>query len=113
MQTVVEPTAQTERLTMGQKVQQRIFDAHCVQCHGGRETAAANLFLTEGHESLANRASNVMAGEILLVPGDHAASLLYQAVASDISVSADWAVAHNNLLDESEKYLLATWIDLE
>lgn len=109
--TVVEPTSPTERLTMEQKVQKRIFDAHCVQCHGGRETAAANLFLTAGHESLTNRASSVVEGGIILVPGNHAESILYQAVATELSTTL--IVHHNNFLDESEKYLLATWIDLQ
>ncbi|MCM1309709.1 MAG: hypothetical protein NC301_01620 [Bacteroides sp.] len=109
--TVVEPVVASERLTMEQKVQKRIFEAHCVQCHGGRETAAAGLFLTEGHESLSNRESNVAEGEVVVIPGNHSESLIYKAVATDISNS--WAVPHNNFLDESEKYLLATWIDLQ
>lgn len=109
--TAVEPATPAERLTMEQKVQKRIFGAHCVQCHGGRETAAAGLYLTEGHEPLANRESNVEDGRIILIPGNHAESLLYQTVASDIS--STWAYSHTNLLDDSEKYLLATWIDLE
>lgn len=110
--TPIEP-ATGEDLTLRQSVQRHIFDAHCIACHGGNGSAAAGLFLTEGRslESLREQPSAVVEGATLLVPGDHAASLLYQTVASDVSVP--WAFTHNNLLDDSEKYLLATWIDLE
>lgn len=110
--TQIEP-ATGEDLTLRQSVQRKIFDAHCTACHGGNGSAAAGLFLTEerSFESLYGRASAVVDGATLLVSGNHDASLLYQTVATDISVP--WAYTHNNLLDDSEKYLLATWIDLE
>lgn len=110
--TQIEP-AKGEDLTLRQTVQRRIFDAHCTACHGGNGTAAAGLFLTDeaGLDALSGRRSNVVEGATILTPGNHAESLLYQTVATDVSTS--WAYAHNNLLDDSEKYLLATWIDLE
>lgn len=108
--TAVEP-AVGEDLTLTESVQRKIFNAHCIACHGAGASAAAGLYLTEGRVSLRERPSAVMPGKTILIPGNHAESLLYQTVVSDVSSS--WAYAHNNLLDPSEKYLLATWIDLE
>lgn len=109
----VEPAASAERLTMTEKVQQRIFDAHCTACHGANGHAAANLFLTKemSMEQLRLQPSKVVEDAMLMVPGNHAESLLYRTVATDIS--SPWAYTHTNLLNDSEKYLLATWIDLE
>ena len=108
--TAVEP-AVGENLTLPELVQRKIFNSHCIACHGAGASAAAGLYLTEGHASLRELPSTVAPGKTILVPGNHAESLLYQTVATDVSTS--WAYAHNNLLDADEKYLLATWIDLE
>lgn len=100
-------------LTLTDAVQRQIFTARCVQCHGGSSQAAAGLYLTEGvsRQALVNRPSTVVDGATLVVPGNHDASLLWQAVASDIST--EWRYNHSTLLTEADKYLLSTWIDLE
>lgn len=104
---------ETPDLTLPDAVQRQIFDAHCVQCHGGSTHAAAGLYLTAGlsREALVNRPSTVIEGATLLLPGNHDGSLVYRAVATN--VSTDWAYNHSALLSDTKKYLLSTWIDLE
>ncbi len=103
----------TPDLTLPDAVQRQIFNARCVQCHGGSTHAAAGLYLTAGlsREALINRPSTVVDGATLLIPGNHQGSLLYRAVATNVSTG--WAYNHSALLSDSEKYLLSTWIDLE
>lgn len=100
-------------LTLMDAVQGRIFDSHCVQCHGGSNHAAAGLYLTAGasRDALIGQPSALIPGATLLSPGNHAESVLYRAVAGDVSTG--WRYNHSTLLSEADLYLLATWIDLE
>lgn len=110
---LAEIPAVGENLTLMDAVQRQIFDARCTQCHGGSSHAAAGLYLTAGNSlgQLKGQPSTVVDGAVRLIPGDHAGSLLYRAVATDVSTS--WSYNHSGLLTDSEKYLLSTWIDLE
>lgn len=99
--------------TLTAAVQRQVFDAHCSQCHGGaNDHAAAGLFLTDGvsESSLVNQESVKVPGEMRLVPGSHARSILWQTVATDLS--KDWGYNHSAILDTESIYLMATWIDL-
>ncbi len=109
---VSEPAA-AEDLTLMGAVQRQVFDARCIQCHGGSNIAAAGLRLVEGESrgQLLGRPSKLVEGALLVTPGNHEASVLYSVVASD--VSTDWSFNHSSLLTDAEKYLLSTWIDLE
>lgn len=99
--------------TLLDAVQRQVFNARCVQCHGGSNHAAAGLYLTAGsaRESLVGVASEVEPGAVRVVAGNHAASLLWQAVATDIS--KNWSFNHSELITPDAVYLTATWIDLE
>lgn len=110
---MVEEPAAAEDLTMMDAVQRRVFDARCIQCHGGSNHAAAGLRLTAGEsrDRLVGQPSALVSGALLVDPGNHEASVLYRVVASDVSTS--WSFNHSTLLGEAEKYLLSTWIDLE
>lgn len=110
---LTEMPAAAEDLTLMDAVQRQVFDLRCTQCHGGSSHAAAGLYLTPGRsrESLVGKPSTVVSGAVRVVPGNHAGSLLYQAVAGDVSTS--WSYNHSTLLTDTEKYLLSTWIDLE
>lgn len=99
--------------TLMDAVQRQIFSAHCVQCHGGSNHAAAGLYLTEelSRQNLLGVTSTVDPTQIRVIAGDHENSLLWKALATDIS--EEWAYDHSNLLTDNAIELMATWIDLE
>lgn len=102
-----------EDLTLMDAIQRRVFSAHCIQCHGGSNHAAAGLYLTEelARQNLLDVTSEVDPTKKRVVVGNHEQSLLWQAVATDIS--RDWAYDHSQILTNDAVYLMATWIDLE
>lgn len=110
---LTEMPAAAEDLTLMDAVQRQVFDLRCTQCHGGSSHAAADLYLTPGksRESLIRQPSTIVEGAVRVLPGNHAESLLYRAVADDVSTT--WSYNHSTLLTDTEKYLLSTWIDLE
>lgn len=98
--------------TLDEAVDQRVFAAHCAQCHGGSTTPAAGLYLTEDYlpGSLVNVPSTLVDGATLMTPGFHEKSLVWEVVATDRTSS--WRFDHSKLLDSGDISLLATWIDL-
>lgn len=100
-------------MTLLDAVQRQVFTAHCVQCHGGSNHAAAGLYLTEGlsRQNLVGVTSTVDPSQKRVVAGDHKSSLLWKAIATDIS--KNWSYDHSHILTSDAVYLTATWIDLE
>lgn len=92
-------------------IQREVFSSSCTQCHGATGHAAALLDLRPeaSYDALINASSSVVAGETRVVPGDAGASVLWQAVATD--VSASWAFNHANLLTDSKKDFIKNWIN--
>ncbi len=72
-------------------VESKIFSTTCSQCHGATGYSAAGLSLMpeEAYSMLVEEESTVVEGGCRVVPGNAAASTLWQAVATDIS--AGWA----------------------
>lgn len=92
-------------------IQEVVFDASCVQCHGGSSHAAAGLYLTgsESYDNLVDKPSAVIAGMDRVKPYDAEGSVLWRAVATD--VSGDWSFNHSELLNSSSSDLIRSWID--
>lgn len=94
-------------------VEQGIFAKTCTQCHGATGHAAASLNLMPGNAAkmLLGVPSTVVDGEVRVVPGNASASLLWETVATQVSV--DWAFNHSNLLTEKESGFIEDWINSE
>ncbi len=93
-------------------IQRDLFTTTCANCHGASNHTAAGLYLTEGRsrESLVGVASEVVDGAVRVVPGDASASILYQALASDISAS--WHYDHSVEVPSTTTLdMIRSWID--
>lgn len=93
-------------------IQREVFSTTCANCHGASNHAAADLYLTEGRsrESLVGVASTLIDGAVRVVPGDAAQSVLYQAVATDVSTS--WRYDHTvEITSTATLDMIKTWID--
>ena len=93
-------------------IQRHIFDPTCANCHGGRETPAAGLFLTAGnsHGSLVNRPSTHVEGGIRVIPGDAANSVLHRVVSP--GNAAGLPFSHENMITSAALLkLLDNWIE--
>lgn len=91
------------------RVQQQVFDAYCIRCHGAGSHAAADLDLTTtySHKSLVNRPATLSEEDLSLVaPGQPARSFLLQILEEDII-----QYNHTDVLPEAELIdLIETWI---
>ena len=93
-------------------VQTAVFDAACVQCHGGSNHSAASLNLTApgSREALVDCGSVKEPGMMRVVPGDASASVLWRALATDMS--DDWAYRHHTIISNTTSVsLVKDWID--
>lgn len=115
-----QPDADTLRLDVGRldvgiyrALQEQVFNASCIACHGANGRAARDLFLTEGqsYRALVGQASKVHEEMLLVAPGQASESLL------PLVLSEEGLVQHNHtdLLDARRKSTLLTlmndWID--
>ena len=100
----VRMTAGTMDVGMYAAVQQGLFDAKCIQCHGSTGKAAAGLFLTSdrSYDALVNVASKVYPDQILVRPGHAEESFLHQTLCNNEST----AMRHLDLFSEKEQVLL-------
>lgn len=96
---------------MFQVISSEIFTKTCLQCHGATGTSAAGLDLSpeKAYADLVNVPSKVVEGEMIVTPGDAAASTLWQIVATDISDS--WNFDHSNLLTTDKSSFIESWIN--
>ena len=92
-------------------INHNIFATSCVQCHGATGVSAASLTLTadEAYRNLVDVASQVVPGEMRVLPGDASASTLWQALATDMS--EDWKFDHSNLLTPERSDFVKFWIN--
>ena len=92
-------------------INREIFSTTCVQCHGATGHAAAGLDLQPdlAYRMLVGVPSGVVEGEMRVKPGDANASVLWQAVATD--VSSTWSFHHNNLLTPEQAGFIENWIN--
>lgn len=112
-------TADTIRLDAGTvdvgmyaTLQIRLFNTTCANCHGASTNAAAGLYLTEGksYNALVNQPSGKVTDKLLVNPGNADESVLYQALATNIS--ATWNYDHTKeVLSDSWLDVLEDWID--
>ena len=93
-------------------IQSQIFDKQCAHCHSG-SAWSASLNLNEGksYESMRNVASKLVEGRERVTPGDAANSVLYEALATD--VSADWKHDHSKIMvtDAVGLQMIRDWIN--
>ncbi len=78
---------------------QPIFNNNCANCHTINSSGGFNLSTYD----------NLMSADVV-IPGDHAASILYQRIIIDNSDSGDMPPGSSEL-HESEIQLIAQWID--
>lgn len=93
-------------------LQHEVFDRSCAQCHGGSTGAAAGLRLTDGesYASLVGVASKKDPAAMLVSPGNAAESVLWHAVATDMS--QDWRFRHIDLISSDMQIFIRDWINL-
>lgn len=102
----------TKNVGMYATIQGQLFNTTCANCHGASTHAAAGLYLTEGksYGALVNQPSIKLADRLLVSPGDADESVLYQTLATNISVS--WNYDHTKeVLSDSWLDVLEDWID--
>lgn len=93
-------------------IQEQIFNTTCANCHGGRETAAAGLYLTEGrsHEGLVNQTSTCVENGIRVIPGDAENSVLHKVV--NAGNTAGLSFSHENMITSANLLrLIDNWIN--
>lgn len=92
-------------------IDNNIFSATCIQCHGATGHAAAGLDLQPGeaYRMLVDVPSTVVEGLKRVEPGNASASTLWEAVATD--ESASWTFNHSNLLTSDESGFIENWIN--
>lgn len=98
-------------VSMYSAIQHGVFTPDCAQCHGASNSAAAGLYLTEGHSyaSLVNQASTRVENGIRVVPGDSASSVLHKVIYP--GNTAGLAFSHENIITSSRVLrLIDTWI---
>ncbi|MDD2952991.1 MAG: hypothetical protein PHC95_07485 [Parabacteroides sp.] len=93
------------------RVQQQVFNANCIACHGGSTSAAAGLYLTEGrsYQALVNVAADLStAGKVFVKPGEPTASFLLEVLSSD-----KLRYNHSDIFASMPEYisLLESWIE--
>lgn len=93
-------------------IQRGVFTADCVMCHGASNSAAADLYLTEGnsHASLVNHASTRVTDGIRVIPGDSANSVLHKVI--NPGNEAGLSFSHENIITSSRVLkLIDVWIE--
>ncbi len=90
------------------RIQKQVFNLYCANCHGGREQAAAGLYLTEGksYEALVSKQATTSPASLLVKPEDASGSYLHHILTEDIV-----RYNHTDVLPEAELVtLIDTWI---
>ncbi len=98
--------------SMFEAIQQNILNTTCANCHGAANQAAAGLFLTEGRsrESMVGQPSKKVPGSLIVQPGNASASVLHQALCSDLTES--WHYNHASEVTSADMLqLIDSWIN--
>lgn len=93
-------------------IQTNIFNTTCANCHGASNHAAAGLFLTEGKsfKAIVGQPSTKEEGRNLVMPGNAEESVLYRALATNISKG--WKYDHTKeVLSDELLDVLENWIN--
>lgn len=98
-------------VSMFNSIQQTVFDAHCIACHGTSTSAAGGLYLTEGrsYDALVNvKADLSPEGKMLVHPGEPDDSFIL-----DILLSNTTRHDHSDILSvmPEKTTLLQSWIE--
>lgn len=94
-------------------VQENVFNAYCISCHGASTQAAAGLHLTAGlsYEALVNKTADLDSeGRMFVEPGNASNSFLHDVLRTDIT--ANWRMDHIEMITDSDVLdLLDNWIN--
>ena len=110
----INADAGTLNVGMFPAIQAQVFNTTCVHCHGGAESAAAGLYLTEGrsHAAMVGVLSRKVAGMNIVEPGKADESVLYQAIATDVSIKESWKYNHTaEVVNADILTMIRTWIN--
>ncbi|MCR4764842.1 MAG: hypothetical protein K5856_01510 [Bacteroidaceae bacterium] len=94
-------------------IQDRVFNASCVNCHGAASSAAAGLYLTaeKSHAAIVGMPSKKIQGMNLVEPGNAAKSALYEALSTDVSITGAWHYNHTGeVVDDDILSMIRQWI---
>ncbi len=109
----IEVDAGTLNVGMYHTIQERVFNATCVNCHGAATSAAAGLYLTveKSHAAIVGIPSKKLEGMNIVEPGDAAKSALYEALSTDVSITDAWHYNHTaEVVDEGILAMIRQWI---
>lgn len=104
--------AGTLNASMFASIQKQIFDKQCSHCHSGSAWAASlNLNEGESYASMKNMPAKLVEGHNRVTPGDAANSVLYEALATE--VSENWKHNHSKIMvtDPVGLQLIKDWIN--
>lgn len=87
-----------------------MLDANCVVCHDGQSAASAGLDLTRSQADLLTLSSAQVAGRKLVVPGDAAASYLFEKIRCPRPTKGARMHAFSALTTD-DRDRIAAWID--
>lgn len=93
-------------------IQEQLFNTTCTSCHGASTFAGAGLYLTEekSYDALVGKPSLLISDMLLVNPGDANTSVLYQAIATDIS--STWRQDHSNMvMNTAMRDVVKDWIN--
>ena len=109
----IKVDAGTLNIGMYNAIQERVFNATCVNCHGASTSAAAGLYLTsdKSHAAIVGNPSKKLPGMNIVEPGDAAKSALYETLSTDVSITDGWHYNHTaEVVDEGILAMIRQWI---
>lgn len=102
----------TQNVSMYDAIQQKVFNASCVNCHGAATSAAAGLFLTadRSYNALVDKPSARLPQYSLVAPGNANGSVLRMVINTDTTHT--WHYDHSKDVTSADiKSMIDNWIN--
>ena len=102
----------TQNVSMYDAIQQKVFNASCVNCHGAATSAAAGLFLTadRSYNALVGKPSARLPQYSLVAPGNANGSVLRMVINTDTTHT--WHYDHSKDVTSADiKSMIDNWIN--
>lgn len=100
-----------KNVSMFAAIQSQVFNKECANCHSGNAWAASlNLNEEHSYADMVNVASHKDPSKMRVLPGNADNSMLYDALATDVSVT--WKHDHSKIMitKQTELQMIKDWI---